>query len=153
MLANGLFDLDCTVVSCWLSSTHHSITPQNQGLKHHSFIYSFYFCPIGCHPKCASNPCLNNGICVEYYSHYWCDCAYTPFRGWICGRGKHSFSFIHSFIASFIHICPPSSFRGHLWYSGSMLDCWPTWRGIDRVPGAWFITKFIIFAQIVPGPV
>lgn len=40
----------------------------------------------GCVPKCASNPCFNGGICVEYYSRYWCDCAYTPFRGWNCGR-------------------------------------------------------------------
>ena len=31
---------------------------------------------------------MNDGICVEYYSHYWCDCAYTPYRGWVCGRGK-----------------------------------------------------------------
>jgi len=29
---------------------------------------------------------MNEGICVEYYSHYWCDCAYTPYRGWVCGR-------------------------------------------------------------------
>jgi len=40
----------------------------------------------GCHPKCESNPCYNNGICVEWYSRYQCDCAYTPFRGWDCGR-------------------------------------------------------------------
>ena len=42
----------------------------------------------GCHPKCESNPCMNNGICIEWYSHYQCDCAYTPYRGWDCGRGN-----------------------------------------------------------------
>ncbi|KAI0211781.1 Neurexin-4 [Lamellibrachia satsuma] len=40
----------------------------------------------GCHPKCDSNPCMNEGICIEWFSHYTCDCAYTPFRGWDCGR-------------------------------------------------------------------
>jgi contactin associated protein-like 2 len=39
-----------------------------------------------CHPKCERSPCFNGGICIEYYSYYWCDCAYTPFRGWNCGR-------------------------------------------------------------------
>lgn len=45
------------------------------------------FLLTGCHPKCESNPCYNNGICLEWYSRYTCDCAYTPFRGWDCGRG------------------------------------------------------------------
>jgi len=45
-----------------------------------------YGISAGCHPKCASNPCMNNGICIEWYSHYQCDCAYTPYRGWVCGR-------------------------------------------------------------------
>jgi len=45
-----------------------------------------YGVSTGCHPKCESNPCFNNGICVEWYSWYQCDCAYTPFRGWNCGR-------------------------------------------------------------------
>jgi contactin associated protein-like 2 len=45
-----------------------------------------YGVAAGCHPKCESSPCYNGGICIEYYSHYWCDCAYTPFRGWNCGR-------------------------------------------------------------------
>jgi len=40
----------------------------------------------GCVGKCASNPCFNLGTCREGYSHYTCDCAYTPFRGWMCFR-------------------------------------------------------------------
>ncbi len=47
-----------------------------------------------CHAKCDSNPCMNNGICIESYSHYFCDCAYTPYRGWVCGRGKCNYVFI-----------------------------------------------------------
>lgn len=45
-----------------------------------------YGVAAGCHPKCASNPCFNEGVCNEFYSHYTCDCAYTPYRGWACGR-------------------------------------------------------------------
>ncbi|CAH1775387.1 unnamed protein product [Owenia fusiformis] len=45
-----------------------------------------YGVSTGCVPKCASSPCMHNGICKEGYSHYTCDCAYTPFRGWVCGR-------------------------------------------------------------------
>ena len=41
--------------------------------------------------------------------------------------------------------------RRNPWYSGSSLDCWPTGRAIDPSPGAWFITKFISFAQAVSG--
>ena len=33
------------------------------------------------------------------------------------------------------------------------LDCWSTGRAIDLAPGAWFISKFIKLAQVVPGPV
>ncbi|WAR06589.1 NRX4-like protein [Mya arenaria] len=40
----------------------------------------------GCVGKCASNPCFNHGTCQEGYDHYTCDCAYTPFRGWMCFR-------------------------------------------------------------------
>ena len=47
-----------------------------------------YGVSAGCHAKCDSNPCMNNGICIEWYSHYQCDCAYTPYRGWVCGRGE-----------------------------------------------------------------
>ena len=39
--------------------------------------------------------------------------------------------------------------RGHPWYSGIALDCWPTGRAIDPAPGARFVTKFVSFA----GPV
>lgn len=40
----------------------------------------------GCVGKCASNPCFNGGTCREGYSGYQCDCAYTPFRGYMCFR-------------------------------------------------------------------
>ena len=40
----------------------------------------------------------------------------------------------------------------HPWYSDSVLDCWPTGRAVDPAPGAWFITKFISFTQVVAGP-
>ncbi|UYV79517.1 CNTNAP1 [Cordylochernes scorpioides] len=38
----------------------------------------------GCVGKCASNPCLNNGTCLERYSGYDCDCQWTAFKGPIC---------------------------------------------------------------------
>jgi contactin associated protein-like 2 len=44
-----------------------------------------YGVSIGCIGKCASNPCLNNGTCIEMYSKFGCDCTFTPFRGPICG--------------------------------------------------------------------
>lgn len=40
----------------------------------------------GCVGKCDSNPCFNGGTCIEGYSVYTCDCSYTPWRGWMCGR-------------------------------------------------------------------
>ncbi|BFZ06336.1 hypothetical protein BsWGS_09375 [Bradybaena similaris] len=40
----------------------------------------------GCVGKCASGPCFNGGTCREGYDRYTCDCAYTPWRGWNCGR-------------------------------------------------------------------
>ena len=43
--------------------------------------------------------------------------------------------------------------RGHLWYTGSVLDCWLTGQAIDRAPGACFKTKFSSLAQVVPGPI
>ena len=43
-----------------------------------------YGVSIGCVGKCASNPCLNNGVCIEMYSTFKCDCTFTPFRGPIC---------------------------------------------------------------------
>ena len=44
---------------------------------------------------------------------------------------------------------------GHivLLYYWRALDCWSTGQVIDPAPGAWFITKFISFTQVVPGPV
>ncbi|CAH8438063.1 unnamed protein product [Heterobilharzia americana] len=45
-----------------------------------------YGLSAGCKPKCDKNPCLNRGECVEYYSHYLCECGLTPYRGFICGR-------------------------------------------------------------------
>ncbi|CAG7823734.1 unnamed protein product [Allacma fusca] len=38
----------------------------------------------GCHGKCDSGPCLNNGTCYEGYDHYTCDCRFTGFKGPIC---------------------------------------------------------------------
>lgn len=40
----------------------------------------------GCIGKCASNPCFNQATCKEGYDRYTCDCAYTPFRGYMCFR-------------------------------------------------------------------
>ncbi|XP_041371694.1 neurexin-4-like [Gigantopelta aegis] len=45
-----------------------------------------YGVTLGCIGKCASSPCFNGGTCREKYSGYTCDCSYTPFRGWMCGR-------------------------------------------------------------------
>ena len=53
-----------------------------------------YGMSAGCQPKCASSPCFHEGICIEWYSHYQCDCAYTPFRGWDCGRGENAVNYI-----------------------------------------------------------
>ncbi|KPJ11812.1 Neurexin-4 [Papilio machaon] len=38
----------------------------------------------GCHGKCESSPCLNNGTCLERYDGYTCDCRWTAFKGPIC---------------------------------------------------------------------
>ncbi|ESO94302.1 hypothetical protein LOTGIDRAFT_118711, partial [Lottia gigantea] len=45
-----------------------------------------YGVSVGCVGKCSSSPCFNGGTCREGYSGYTCDCSYTPFRGWMCGR-------------------------------------------------------------------
>nr|CAG4640603.1 EOG090X00DN [Eulimnadia texana] len=39
---------------------------------------------LGCTGKCDSNPCLNNGTCLEGYDKYECDCRFTSFKGPIC---------------------------------------------------------------------
>jgi hypothetical protein len=43
----------------------------------------------GCHGKCDSNPCLNNGTCLEGFDKYICDCQWTAFKGPICADGKY----------------------------------------------------------------
>ena len=50
-----------------------------------------YGVSVGCVGKCNSGPCLNNGVCLEYYDSYQCDCTFTPFRGPICATeiGTH----------------------------------------------------------------
>lgn len=50
-----------------------------------------YGVSVGCVGKCDSNPCLNNGKCLEFYDTYGCDCTFTPFRGPICSTeiGTH----------------------------------------------------------------
>lgn len=44
----------------------------------------FYGISEGCVGKCQSNPCLNNGTCIEKYNGYTCDCQWTAFKGPIC---------------------------------------------------------------------
>ncbi|KAG8190720.1 hypothetical protein JTE90_024856 [Oedothorax gibbosus] len=46
--------------------------------------YYSYGIDNGCVGKCQSNPCLNNGTCIEGYSRYVCDCQWTGFEGPIC---------------------------------------------------------------------
>ena len=41
---------------------------------------------------------------------------------------------------------------GQSQHNGSVLDCRSTGRGIDPMPGAWIIPKFISLAQIAPIP-
>lgn len=43
-----------------------------------------YGVATGCVGKCESNPCLNNGTCIDKYSSYTCDCTWTGFKGPIC---------------------------------------------------------------------
>ncbi|KAG7307721.1 hypothetical protein JYU34_006292, partial [Plutella xylostella] len=43
-----------------------------------------YGISLGCHGRCASSPCLNNGTCLEGYDSYSCDCRWTAFKGPIC---------------------------------------------------------------------
>lgn len=55
-------------------------------------IYSNVFTgvSVGCVGKCASNPCLNNGTCIDRYSSYTCDCRWTSFKGPICADGNRA---------------------------------------------------------------
>ena len=39
---------------------------------------------VGCVGKCARNPCLNGGICLEGYDSFACNCRWTPWKGPIC---------------------------------------------------------------------
>ena len=43
--------------------------------------------------------------------------------------------------------------QGYPWYSGSVLDCWSTGRAMDPASGAFFKTKIISLAKVVPGHV
>ena len=47
-------------------------------------VTGFYGISQGCVGKCQSNPCLNNGTCIEKYNGYSCDCQWTAFKGPIC---------------------------------------------------------------------
>ena len=47
-------------------------------------VSGFYGISEGCVGKCQSNPCLNNGTCIEKYNGYSCDCQWTAFKGPIC---------------------------------------------------------------------
>ena len=43
--------------------------------------------------------------------------------------------------------------KGQTWHCGSALDCKRTVQAINPALGAWFITKSIWLAHVVPGPV
>ena len=42
--------------------------------------WGLYGVGVGCQGKCASNPCMNGGMCREGYDHFDCDCRWTPFK-------------------------------------------------------------------------
>lgn len=46
-----------------------------------------YGISTGCVGRCESNPCLNNGTCIERYDGYSCDCRWSAFKGPICADG------------------------------------------------------------------
>ena len=77
-------------------------------------------------------------------------CIYP--RCWNFRKPNHCMIFfIYTKPSIYLFSC--SGTRRHPWYSGSALDFWPTGRAIDPAPGAWFMAKFISFAQVVSGPV
>lgn len=46
-----------------------------------------YGVSMDCVGRCESNPCLNNGTCIERYDGYTCDCRWSAFKGPICADG------------------------------------------------------------------
>ncbi|XP_070535505.1 contactin-associated protein-like 2 isoform X2 [Ptychodera flava] len=46
--------------------------------------YYTYGVSAGCTGRCDSDPCFNDGICIEEYSGYKCNCTATAFGGPIC---------------------------------------------------------------------
>jgi len=46
--------------------------------------WGLYGVSVGCQGKCARQPCLNGGKCLEGYDSFSCDCRWTPFKGPIC---------------------------------------------------------------------
>lgn len=73
-------------VGCMRGLRINGVLQDLRGLVHREEVT--YGVSEGCVGKCANQMCFNGGTCIEGYSGYTCDCAYTPFRGWNCGRGK-----------------------------------------------------------------
>ncbi|GFT00424.1 neurexin-3b, partial [Nephila pilipes] len=49
-----------------------------------------------CHtptPQCDSQPCLNNGLCLEGWNHFTCDCSHTSYSGTVCAKDATTLSF------------------------------------------------------------
>ena len=46
--------------------------------------WGMYGVGVGCVGKCARNPCMNGGTCLEGYSSFACDCRWTQWKGPIC---------------------------------------------------------------------
>lgn len=71
-------------VGCMRGLRMNGVLQDLRGLVHREEVT--YGVSEGCVGKCANQMCFNGGTCIEGYSGYTCDCAYTPFRGWNCGR-------------------------------------------------------------------
>lgn len=71
-------------VGCMRGLRINGVLQDLRGLVHREEVT--YGVSEGCVGKCANQMCFNGGTCIEGYSGYTCDCAYTPFRGWNCGR-------------------------------------------------------------------